>query len=421
MEQIQHIERMIQEGDMEALKIQLNQLKTSTDLEAMYDVASILAAYGFLNEANDIYKQLLVHLPDEAQLKIDRANTLIELGEEDEALLLLNDIKKEDSEYVQSLLVLADYYQMIGLTETAINKVKEAYDLLPQEPVIQFAYAELLLDSGRYAEAARYYLDIKSQVQEVGDVSIVSRIAETYSAGGAYEEAIPYYEEMLKEKSLPDVLFGAAFAYYQIGNSKRAIQLLDELLDIDPDYYSAYMLAGQAHLLAGDDKKAYSLFKTGISRDEFDKELQLSAGKCALKLGYPEEAEVYLHEALVLDPEYIEALVTLASLYNTTERDEDLIELLTSSKEFIEDISILQSFLAYAYERTESYDNAYESFKKAYSGMKEDYEFLSAFASFLVEEGRHSEAVNVAKQLVTLFPDDQNWRAFLESQNDEEV
>ena len=47
---------------------------------------------------------LLNHLPDEAQLKIDRASTLIELGEEDEALLLLSEVKPEDEEYVQALI-----------------------------------------------------------------------------------------------------------------------------------------------------------------------------------------------------------------------------------------------------------------------------------------------------------------------------
>ena len=34
---------------------------------------------------------------------------------------------------------------------------------------------------------------------------------------------------------------------------------------------------------------------------------------------------------------------------------------------------------------------------KAYSEMKDDYEFLSKYANFLVEEGKRSEAVEVVK------------------------
>ena len=43
---------------------------------------------------------------------------------------------------------------------------------------------------------------------------------------------------------------------------------------------------------------------------------RLAAGKSALKIGLPEEAEKHLKEALALDPEYVDALITLSSLYN---------------------------------------------------------------------------------------------------------
>ncbi len=421
MEQLDHIERIIQEGDLEALSTLLNKLKTTTNFDEIYDTANLLSTYGFLKEANALYELLLVHLPDEAQLKIDRATILIELGEEDEALLLLKEIQKEDEEYVQALLVQADYYQMTGLLETAVEKIKEAYQLFPTEPIIQFAYAELLLNSGRYAEAANFYLKLKDQVEMIGEVNIVSRLAETYSEGGAYEEALPYYEALLQERSAPDTLFGAAFAHYQVGNAKQAIQLMNELIAMDPDYYAAYMLAGQAHLLMDKNEKAYELFKAGIARDEFDKELHLSAGKCALKLGLQDEAEQYLSEALVLDPEYIEALITLASLYNETEQDEALIELVTGAVEEVNHVSILYAFLAYSYERMELYEKAYDAFQQAYDGMNDDYEFLNAYASFLLEEGRKREAIEIATVLIRQFPDDQNWHAFLELENDMEV
>ena len=421
MGQLQEVEQLIQKGDLEEINLFLDKFTQSTDFDLLYEAADVFAAYGYMEEADRIFQTLLFHLPDEAQLKIDRAGTLIELGEEDEALLLLTDVKSDEEEYVQALIALADYYHMTGMAEAALSKIKEAYALVPEEPVIRFAYAELLLDSGRYGEAARFYLELKDEAAEIGDVSITSRLAETYSAGAAYEEAIPYYEELLEEKVLPDILFGAAFAYYQSGVAERSIALLEDLINMDPDYFSAYMLAGQAKLLAGDDEAAYNTFLDGIGRDEYDKELQLSAGKAALKLGRIQDAETHLKEALVLDPEYIDALIVLASLYNDKEHDEELLELLAYSETEKNEISLLKAFQAYAYERTEQYADAYKSYREAYSGMKEDHEFLAKYAGFLVEEGKRSEAVGVVKQLVTLFPDDQNWRAFLEAQTDEEV
>lgn len=421
MEQLQRVEQHIQAGDLDALRHLIDELIQSTDFDMLYEAADILFAYGFMEEADRIYQTLLLHLPDESQLKIDRARTLIELGEEDEALLLLKEVTPNDEEYVQSLLVLADYYNMTGMAEAALSQIKEAYSIEPGEQVIRFAYAELLLDSGKYGEATRFYLELNDETDAIGDVSIVARLAETYSAGAAYEDAIPYYELLLEEKMLPDTMFGAAFAYYQSGQAARAVTLLDQLLEIDPDYFSAYMLAGQAKSRAGDDQAAYETFKDGIRRDEYDKALQLSAGKCALKLGRVKEAEDHLKEALVLDPEYIEALITLASLYNEAEQDSELIELLSDHVMDNDDVPLLDAFFAYAYERTEQYENAYASYSKAYSEMKEDHEFLDKYASFLIEEGRRSEASEVVKQLLTIYPEDQNWRAFLEMHTDEEV
>ncbi|WP_318617346.1 tetratricopeptide repeat protein [Sporosarcina sp. YIM B06819] len=421
MGQLQQVERYIQEGDVDALGRLIDQLNESTDFDLLYEAAGLLADYGFMGEADRIYETLLLHLPDEAQLKIDRASTLLELGEEDEALLLLTDVGPDDEEYVQALLALADYYQMSGMAEAALAKIKEAHALAPDEPVIRFAYAELLLDSGKYGEAVRLYLDLHEETDEIGGISILSRLAETYSAGAAYEEAIPYYEEMLQEQVLPDTLFGAAFAYFQSGNAERAVAHLTDLIDMDPDYFSAYMLAGQSLSVIGEDRKAYELFKDGIRRDEFDKELQLAAGKSALKLGLADEAEEHLHEALALDPEYMEALITLASLHNEREEDIKLFELLSDTKDEWDDHPLLNAFLAYAYEREEQYDDAYVSYSKAYVGMKEDHGFLESFAKFLLEEGKRDEALVIVKELVTIIPENEYWRAYLEAQNDEEV
>ncbi|MFS0576748.1 tetratricopeptide repeat protein [Sporosarcina sp. 179-K 3D1 HS] len=420
MGQLQEIETIILDGDLDALHQAIGKLEASTDFDALYDAAGLLSEYGFIQEADRLYEMLRVHLPDEAQLKIDRAGTLLELGEEDEALLLLSEVKPDDDEYVQALLALADFYQMTGMAEAALSKIKEAHSLVPHEPIIRFAYAELLLDAGKFGEAARLYLELLKETDEVGGVSIASRLAEAYSAGAAYEEAIPYYEELLDSQRTPDNLFGAAFAYYQTRQSEQSIRLLTELIDMDPDYFSAYMLIGQAYVLTGDDRKAYEWFQEGIKRDPYDKELRLAAGKSAVKLGLPDEAEQHLEEALALDPEYIEPLITLASLYNEREKDEELLDLLADSKEVAGDIPLLNSFMAYASERMEQFEEAYVFYSKAYNGMREDFGFLESYANFLLEEGKRKEAIAIVRELVELVPDE-NWRTFLEAQNDEEV
>lgn len=421
MKQLHDFEKAVHDGDIGQVNDLIDRVEKSGDFDLLYEAAGLLVDYGYVGQADHIYETLISYMPDEPQLKIDRANTLMELGDEDEALLLLSEVTPDQEEYVQALLALADYYQMIGMAEAALGKVKEALSRSPHVPVIRFAYAELLLDSGRYLEAAKLYSELYDEGHnEIAGMSIPLRLAETYSAGAAYEEALPYYEKILADAQLPDTLFGAAYAYYQSSQPDRSINLLEDLIVMDPDYFSAYMLAGQAYSQLGDDEKAFELFKQGIKRDEFDKELRLSAGKSALKLGLPLEAEEHLQHAIALDPEYIDAIVTLASLYNEREEHGELLKLLTEMNEEQMDIPLLSAFKAYALEREEQYAHAYVSYSKAYAGMKDDPSFLDRYARFLLDEGKRDEAIEVVKTLAS-FTQHEEWTAFLETLNDEEV
>lgn len=415
MMQLHDFEKAVQDGDIQHINELIDQVESDGNYDLLYEAASLLVDFGYMGQADHIYEALMIHMPDEAQLKIDRAYTLLELGEEDEALLLLSDITPDDAEYVQALMALADYYQMIGMAEAALGKVKEAYRLAPQEPVIRFAYAELLLDAGRYIEAAKFFNDLHNEGHaDIAGVNIRLRLAETFSAGAAYEEALPFYDELLKDEILPDTLFGAAYAYFQSGQSEKSSKLVQQLIEIDPDYFSAYMLGGQAYANTGEDEKAYELFKLGINRDEFDKELRLSAGKSALKLGMPDEAEQHLFESIALDPEYIDAIITLASLYDQREQDDELLDLLAGVSEEVMELPLLSAFQAFALENREQFQEAYVSYSKAYTGMKDDPSFLDKYARFLLDEGKRDEAIEVVRVLIKLEPHEE-WTAFLET------
>lgn len=79
----------IQEGDIQLVNQLLESFLVDAEPAAQYEVAEALLHYGFLNEADRVFEHLQFLFPEEAQIAIDRAGVLIELGEEDEALDLL--------------------------------------------------------------------------------------------------------------------------------------------------------------------------------------------------------------------------------------------------------------------------------------------------------------------------------------------
>lgn len=405
----------LEQGDLALIDQLLESFLMKELPEEIYALAEIFMQYGYMKEADRVLEHLQFLFPEEAQLKIDRANVLMELGNEDEALDLLLEIEETSPEYPQALLVLADYYQMQGLFEVAEKRINEALAILPDEPLLHFAKAELLFETGRFLEAARLYEDLYEQQNEFAGIQLVERLAEVYRAGAAYEMAFDYYVKALEDEVKPDILFGAAYSAFQSQKYEMAIKQLEELKELDPDYFSAYLLLAESYAMTEDNQKAYAAIQEGLKRDEYDKSLYLFAGKMALKNGLPEEAEQHLREAIALDPEYMEAVLALISVFGQQERHEDVIELFETLQQNDFEWSTLYPFAAEAYENLELYDRAYEFYRLAYNDFKEDATFLEKYVYFLLEEGKRSEAKEVFGQLINIQPGEPEWQEKLET------
>ena len=401
--------QVIQTGDLAQIETFLETFLMEAEPAEQYEIAEMFMQYGFLNEADRVFEHLQFLFPEEAQIAIDRASVLIEMGNEDDALDLLMGVDADAAEYPQALLVLADYYQMQGLFEVAELRINEALQILPSEPLLQFAKAELLFETGRFTEAVRIYEELYAIEKTFAGVLLAQRLAEVYRAGAGYEKALDYYMEALEDEVTPDLLFGSAYAAFQTQKYELAIGQLEDLKELDPDYFSAYLLLAESYAMQEDNKRAYAAIKEGLVRDEYDKSLFLFAGKMALKNSLPEEAIHYLQEAIALDPEYMEAVLVLMSVYSTEERYEDVIELYEHVKRDEFDWSALYPFVAEAYNKEEQFDKAYEIYALAYNDFKEDVEFLEKYCYFLLEEGKQHEAKQVVEQLMQLQPAEQQW------------
>ena len=342
------------------------------------------------------------------------ADGQIELGEEDEALNLLMGISNDSPEYPQALLVLADYYQMQGLFEVAELRITEALQILPNEPLLQFAKAELLFETGRFAEAARIYEELYTIDKKFAGVSLAERLAEVYRAGAGYETALDYYMEALEEEVTPDLLFGSGYAAFQTEKYELATKQLEDLKELDPDYFSAYLLLAESYAMQEENERALKVIKEGLARDEYDKSLFLFAGKMALKNSMPIEAINYLQEAIALDPEYMEAILVLMSVYSTQEEYEAIIDLYEQLQQNDFEWVALYPFVANAYNEEEQFEKAYEIYKLAYNEFNEDVQFLEKYCLFLVEDGKREEAKEIAQRLVQLQPTEQQWLDLLE-------
>lgn len=408
--------KYIEEQNLEKAKTYFEKVKKENNDEEVFFLAQQLFDYGFLEETKQLYEILSRTHPDEAELKILLAETLIEMNNEDEAFQYLEKIDHNDPLYPQALLVQADLYEMQGLYEVSEQKLLQVKELVRSEPVIDYALAELYMSQGRFLEAARNFnLLLEAGHSEFVQIEIHGRMAEALSAGGSFEQSLSYYETSLKNKMEINVLFGYALTSYQAGLYDKAIKAFKQLQEMDPEYHSLYLYLAKSYEHQEKITEALEAVDSGIAMDEFNNELHLFAGKLALKQGDEIKAEKYFRDALALDPEFTAAAAQLNKLLLHQEKYEDVLEIIAMFE--LDDISDPQFHwdAAVSFQHTEQYNMALKQYDLAYNEFKHNRDFLVDYGYFLIEEGKRPEAINIFQQLTELEPVNEEWYEMIEN------
>ncbi|WP_313798500.1 tetratricopeptide repeat protein [Cytobacillus sp.] len=404
MEKVDEIIELIEKGQHEEAMKRQKQILLQGSHEERFVLAEELFQYGFVEEAKALFERLLEAYPEEGELLVLLAEANIDLGQEDEAILVLERVQEDDPSFPQSLLLLADLYQMEGLYEVSEQKLQKAKSILPNEIIIDFALGELYAEQGKFLEATRAYEMVLQKENVIAGVNVNQRMAEVLSVGGAFEEAMPYYEKALDEKIEINTLFSYGFTALQAGFNRTAIEKFNELKELDPEYHSLYINLAKAYEREEELENSYQAINMGIKQDEFNKELYFNGGKLALKLGKEEEAENLFRESLALDPEFTEAAVTLTKLFLKQERYEDILEITEMMNDLEEEEPRLLWDAAIAHQQLEEYSQALNKYDLAYTFFKEQPDFLSDYGYFLIEEGKRAEAAEVFNTLIKLEP-----------------
>ena len=404
MGKLDEIVQLVEQGDVERALALAEQVKQNGSDEERYMLADYLFSWGFLEEAEALVHLLLARYPDERELQLFLAEIYTEMDKEEEALELLIDIEEDDPYYVRACLLMADLYQMQGLDEVSEQKLLKAYEKMPNEPLVQFALAELYFTSGQYEKSLPYYEQVMKQTKTMAGTVLAQRMAEAYSLLGEFEQAMVYYEQALNERFDAHTLFQYGFTAYQAEAYKTAIAKLSELKALDREYVPLYLFLAKSYEQEGDIQQSYEIAKEGLAIDEWNKELLVYAGKIALKLGKRKEAIEYIEQALHIDPGYLEALFIQTSLLFHEERYEDVVRIIQQALDQGEYDPQFEWELAKAKQKLEMYDQALNHYEEAYTFFKDDPNFLYDFGYFLFEEGRREKAKDIFEQLLRIDP-----------------
>jgi len=396
----------IQNGNLDEVEENLQLALGNDDEETLYLLGNTLLQLGFLNETKRVYNHLLDLNPGDDELKIYLAEIEIEDGNELEALDLLQTIDETSAAYSQALMVQADYYHLNNLPEVSIQKLEEAEEIMPNEPVVKFALAEVYYTMADYQNAIQYYETLMAEGhEEISGTLLNERLGNSYLMIGEYQEAINHLNQALTYKDDAQIYYQLGLTYVQLEEYTQAIEPLEEAKTLDPSLDAIYMLLAKAYEQQSKFEEALEEMEEGLTHNDINVDFYFRAAELAAKINNFQKAETYYKEALELEPDNDRVIVNYGEFLNYMDRYDDVLELFEQTTEEIRQLPEALWLLAIANNNVAAYDKARQLFDEAAVYLEDDLDFLKDYALFLREDGQQDKMRAVVTKYSALNPE----------------
>lgn len=396
----------IQKQDLEHADKYFKRALKEDDAETLLELAEYLESIGFLPQAREIYLQERESYPE---VNINLAQIATEDSDIEGAFLYLDAISPESEAYLSALLVMADIYDMEGLTDVAREKLLLA-SKISDDPLVIFGLAEIELELGNFNQAIKEYAKLDNrEILELTGISTYQRIGRAYASLGKFEAAIEFLEKTIEIEYDDGTIFELATILYDQGEYQKANVYFKQLDTMNPDFEGYEYIYAQSLHEENKTEEALRLVQKGLSKNEFDTNLLLTASQFSYELHDSKQAENYLLKAkdVAIDDE--DVLMRLTNLYLEEKRYEDVV---TLSRDNID--SVLTKWnIAKAYQALEADKKALNLYDELATDLSDNPEFLQDYAYILREFGQKERAHQVAERYLQLVPDDVNMVGFL--------
>lgn len=397
----------IEQQDLEhANKYFQKALKTDDD-QTLLALGDYLESIGFFPQAKKIYLALKEDYPE---VYLNLAQIAADDNQIEEAFLYLDHISSESDDYVNALLVMADLYDLEGLTDVAREKLLEARKI-SQDPLIIFGLAETEMSLSHFKEAIDLYASLDNRdILAITGVSTYQRIGRAYAALGKFEAAIEFLEKANSIEYDDDTVYELAILLFEQEEYQKANLYFKQLETMNPDYLGYEYVYAQSLHAEHKTEEAMRLVQQALRKNEFDSQLLLLASQLAFENHDMEASESYLLKAKEVATDLEEVHMRLSTLYLDNERYHDVIAL---EENDIENL-LTKWNIARAYQELERDDQALSLYRDLEKDLADNPEFLEDYLRMLRLFGMKDKAISVAKMYLNLVPDDMNMQVLLD-------
>ena len=267
---------------------------------------------GNLELAKDALKAVIHKKQENTDIFYNYAILLYQTGETSEAIEMFKKVIKMDSKNALAHKDLGIIYLNQHLINEANDEFQIALKLEPDNPIINFEYANYLSAMGDFISAKKLY----NKAYEINNdnFEILKFMGINYIKLNDIENAL------LTLKKANDINSNDALVLYNLGNVyytnkeyKKAKKMLEKayLLNLNPETLN---LLGIVNMKLNNFEEAKNYFEKLYQDYKNNPYLLLNLGKCYIKLTQNDKAREYLNKANDLLPDFEEVCELLKNL-----------------------------------------------------------------------------------------------------------
>ena len=375
--------------------------------EALKLKARTLEKLGKPDEAIDILDNLIKRNSNDADILKLKGRILLRINKFDEALSLFNktlELVPGDEE--------ALYYKVGSLGE--LNKLEEANKIInkslaidPEKVTTLISQGFILTKSGKNEDAYNVFTKILKISPE--NIFLKKFIAHTFADLGKNSEAITVCDSILAQNPTDtETQLLKSHLLEIIGKIEDSFEIIDQILERDPDNEEALQIKGRGLGDLGQFKKAIDIFNKKLELNPND-EVALAYKGCALgETSQFEEALDIFNKMLDINPNNEEALIWKGRALTELGKNEDALNILNkvlTSNPSNEDALF---FKGLALAEIGKLEDSLDIFNKALEYNPNNFNAINEKILVLRRINKNEEALKFVNERLENCPDDES-------------
>lgn len=392
----------------------LEDIKKEEDLDHLFILGDALVSSGLNDYAEKVYKHLYNLTGHDDEVLAYLCDLYIADNRLDEALSLINSAEQTPT----SLVIKAEIFQQLNMADVAIRNLFLAKEM-NEDPVIDFAIAELYFNEGDLEEANRHYQLLLSLGHDnINHIDINLRLAEVTMNLGDLETAEAHFNAADDNSYSNDDFYRQSLLYYQLKEYEKAKSLLDKVISNEPYFISGYILLMNIHETEHNLPEAEAVLHNYIKEDDTNPLIYFHLGRLNFRQNNSESAVSYFLKAVELDGDYDDAYLMLFETLLKTDDTEAIDEILPGIDTHALSGESLY-LLAKIEQENENDENASKFYEDAAALIGDSLEFYIDYYHYLTEI-MSPLRTTVLDKLIQLDPANDEWLLEKERVVDEE-